>query len=161
MSKLPVIIALASVAALGCQLGAVSTNYWSTNKELHWGLWKQCITVEGVKICSDLPGKNALPKGPLNIARVFMIISLVVLLVATICYYAMPQYKTACISMYFGSAIFAFLAVIVWIAKLNTIGAGSLGNTKGSFGYSYYLAIVGGLVSLGAGFLVLQNKNSV
>lgn len=141
-------IALASVLAIGLQVMAVSTNEWAVKKregvKLKWGLWKVCVSGDNINMCSKLSKdkQQDLPKTELNVVRAFAIISVLLVLIGTLCYFGMPAYRRHCSAFYGLAALCSLIAASVWVAKLS-----KLDGQKGDLGFSYWLFVIGGVVS--------------
>lgn len=139
-------IAIAIILALGLQTTAISTNEWSVkNKDgakISWGLWKICISGANTSACHELDDQPKIGKTELNAVRSFAIISVLLNLIGLICYFAMPSYKRHC-WVFFALATLCTLVVIpIWISKYLKIDG-----VKAKFGYSYWLFLVGGILS--------------
>lgn len=144
---------------------AIFTNYWNSNSskildstmKSNNGLWQSCSSVSIPALntstynCTSYSKTSAkLPKALLTV-KILAISGMVLLLVSAFLLFLAPQKREWCVISIILGGLLSIAAASVWATDKNLKPTGS------SFGYSYYLELIGGIIAFLFG-LLLQFK---
>ena len=133
-------LSILSIICILCLIIGTMTPNWSIFKvgsvTQTKGLWKRCNSV--VNSCQPTRSSNLL-----LIAKISMILSCVLVIVAILDTFILKHKdKKLQVGLFGVAGLLSLFSLVLWIIKLNEIG-----NTRTRPGYSYYLVLIGTLLS--------------
>ena len=143
--------------SLVLMIAAISTNDWSVLSrgavKQSQGLWKVCNNISGKCTKITKTGNPSVKINALKGVQAFSIISCLCLVLAMADILFDTKDTKIQIGLIAGAAVSALIAIVIWISSLNTVGG-----TKASPGYSYYIAVSSMVMSSIAAFSHWKGK---